>query len=70
MSAERDANWFSGADTNRDPKMIDVRRDAIDFRGEGNRSAGKMDEIAVVKSSVAARGLLSASMWQAFKERR
>jgi len=50
--------------------MIDVRRDAIDFRGEGNRSAGKMDEIAVVKSSVAARGLLSASMWQAFKERR
>ena len=69
MSAQRDANWFAGANTNRDPEMIDVRRNAIDFRREGNRSAGKVNEIAVVESGVAARGLLSASMWQAFKER-
>ena len=70
MSAQRDPDRFAGTDIDRDPKMIDVRRDAIDFGGERNRSAGKVDEVAVVESGVAARGLLSASMWQAFRERR
>lgn len=69
MSTERDADRLAGADADRDPEMIDVGRDTIDFRGERNWSAGKMNQVAMVKSKVAARGLLSASMWQAFRER-
>jgi len=49
--------------------MIDVRRNAIEFRGEGNRPAGKIDKGAVVESNVLTGGLLSASRWQASNER-
>ena len=69
MRAERDTDWFVGTDADRDPEMIDVRRDAIDFRGEGDGSSSEMDKVALVQPKVAPLGLLSASMWQAFKER-
>lgn len=45
--------------------MIDVSRDAIDFRREGNGDAGRMDEIAMVEWQVAMPGTLAMSMWQA-----
>ena len=66
MSAQCDPDRFAGADTDRDPEMIDVRREAIDFRRERDRTADNVNEVPVVESKVAARGLLSASMWQAF----
>jgi len=49
--------------------QVDVRRDAIDFRGEGDGSSSEMDEVALVQPKIIPPGLLSASMWQAFNER-
>ena len=70
MGAQRDSDWFTRADTDRDPEMIDVRRDAIDLGGKRDWVSGKMNEVAVVESRVATRRLLSVSMWQALKEKR
>lgn len=51
--------------------MIDVRRNTIDFRDEFDRSAGKLNEVAVVEAQVIARtALFSASVWQALKEKK
>ena len=50
--------------------MIDVCRDAIDFSRESDRSSDNVNEVAVVQSGEAARCVLSALMWQAFKENR
>jgi hypothetical protein len=69
MRAQRDSDWLTGADADRDPEMIDVRGDAIDLGGKRDWVSGKMNEVAVVESRVAARWLLSASMWQALKEK-
>jgi len=69
LRTERDTDRFAATDADRDPEMIDVRRDAIDFRGEGDGSSSEMDEVALVQPKVIPPGLLSASMWQAFKER-
>jgi hypothetical protein len=45
--------------------VIDVRRDTINFRGEGDWSSGNMNEIAVVKigGTVRARWFASARQW-------
>ena len=65
MGTEGDADRFAGAEADRDPKMIDVRRDAIDFSGEGDWSSGDMNEITVAVAQVLARpALFSALRWQ------
>jgi hypothetical protein len=69
VSAQRDADRFAGSNPDRDPEVIDVRHHPIDLRGEGNRCSGQMDEVAVAESREAARWFLSASVWQALKER-
>jgi hypothetical protein len=71
MGAECDADRCAGAKADRDPEVIDVRRDTIDFRGERDRSSGNMNEIAVVETQVIPRpALFSASVWQALKEKK
>jgi hypothetical protein len=71
VGTECDADRFAGAKADRDPEVIDVRRDTIDFRGEGDWSSGNMNEVAVAKTEVAARpALFFASVWQALKEKR
>ena len=64
MGAERDADWFAGPDSDRDPEVIDVRRHPIDFRGEGDGRAGDMDEIAIVEPNGNPPARLFAAMWQ------
>jgi hypothetical protein len=71
VRTECDADRFAGAKADRDPKVIDVRRDTIDFCGECDRSAGNLNEIAVVETQAIARtALFSASVWQALKEKK
>ena len=71
MSAKGDADRFAGAKADRDPEVIDVRRDPINFRGECDWSSGNMNEIAVAETQVVARpALFSSSVWQALKERK
>jgi hypothetical protein len=71
VGAECDADRFAGAKADRDPEVIDVRRDPINFRGEGDWSSGDMNEIAVPETQVVARPpLFSALMWQALKEKK
>lgn len=65
MSAQRYAHRTVSTCLKSDPEVIDVSRDAIDFRGEGNRDAGRMDEIAMVEWQVAMPGTLAMSVWQA-----
>ena len=48
--------------------MIDVRRDAIDFGGEGNGSAGDVNNFPMSQLEIAALRIFSASMWQAATE--
>jgi hypothetical protein len=70
MRTERDANRLAGAKADRDPEVIDVRRDPVNFRGKRDRSSGNVNEIAVVETEVIARpALFSASMWQRLKEK-
>ena len=70
MGTECEANGPGSGEADRDPEVIDVPRDAIDFRGERDRSSGNMNEIAVAETEVIARlALFSASMWQALKEK-
>ena len=47
MSTERDADGLAVTEADGDPEVIDVRRNAIDFRGEGDWSANNMNEITV-----------------------
>jgi len=69
VSAQRDADRFAYAKADRDPEVIDVRRDPINFRGECDRSSGNMNKITVVEIQVIAwPALFSASVWQALKE--
>jgi hypothetical protein len=71
VSAECDADRFAGAKADRDPEVIDVRRDPINFRGEGDRSSAHVNEVAVAETEVVARSpLFSALMWQALKEKK
>ena len=44
--------------------MVDVRWDAIDFRGEGDGGAGDVNDFAVSKCEIAALGMFSASLCQ------
>lgn len=69
MRAQCDADRFAGAKADRDPEVIDVCRDPINFRGECDWSADNMNEIAVTETEVIARSaLFSASVWQRLKE--
>jgi hypothetical protein len=47
VGAERDPDGFPAPGPDGDPEMIDVRRNAIDFRGESDRSTGDMNKLAV-----------------------
>jgi hypothetical protein len=64
VSAERDANEVTGPETNRDPKVIDVRRDPIGFGGEGNRGAGGVDDVAMMETKIGAGTGVSAAVRQ------
>ena len=44
--------------------MVDVRRDAIDFRGEGDGGAGDVNDFAVSKCEIAALRMFSALLCQ------
>jgi hypothetical protein len=71
MGTECDADGLAGAETDRDPEVIDICRDPIDFRGESDWSPGNMNEIAVAQTPMVARSaLFSASVWQALKEKK
>jgi hypothetical protein len=71
VSAKGDADRFAGAKADRDPEVIDVRRDPINFRSECDWSSGNMNEIAVAETQVVARpARFSTSVWQALKERK
>src|SRR3954470_3003013 len=54
MGAERDADRLAGPDPDRDPKMIDVRRDAVHFRGESDRLPREVDKVAAPEGEIAA----------------
>jgi hypothetical protein len=67
MRAERDADRLAGPDPEGYPKMIDVGRDAIDFRGKGNRTSGEVNKIAVKQAEMRARAVpFCASMRHTF----
>ena len=71
MRTECDADRFAGAKADRDPEVIEVRRDTINFRGECDWSSGNMNEITGAETQVVARAaLFSASVWQALKEKK
>lgn len=69
MRAQSDADRFADADPDRDPEMIDVCRDAIDFGSESDGLAGDMDEVAVVKTRVNRPDAWLVSMRQRLGER-
>ena len=71
VRTECDPDGFAGAKADRDPEVIEVRRDTINFRGECDWSSGDVNEIAVAETQVVARPpLFSALMWQALKEKK
>jgi hypothetical protein len=45
--------------------VIDIGRHAIDFCGEGNRDARRVDKVAMAEWKVAMPGALAVSVWQA-----
>ena len=49
--------------------MIDVGRDAVGFRGEGDGGAGDMNNLAVTKVEIAALRAFSALVWQRVREK-
>jgi hypothetical protein len=65
VSAKRDPNRLAGPDSDRDPEMIDVGRDAIDFSSESDWGSGDMDEVAMVQIgvNVSARSIASVRQW-------
>ena len=46
MSAKRDSKGFVSTDSKSDPEVIDVARDAIDFRGESDGDTRHVDKIS------------------------
>ena len=65
MRAERDPDRLSAASRYADPEVIDVGRDAVDFRGEGDRLPCDPDEITVSKTKPGVPIRLSpALVWQ------
>ena len=62
MGTECDANGFAGAEADGDPEVIDVRGDAIYFRGERDWISDDVNKIAVGETQVVT--LLFASMRQ------
>jgi hypothetical protein len=48
MRAERDAQRTEITHPDRDPKVIDVARDLVDFRGERDRFARHADDRSVL----------------------
>ena len=67
VRAERDPNRFARPNADGDPKVIDVRGDTIEFRGESDGRSGEVDEIAVITRKGGAFGEVAAAMRQAFK---
>jgi len=59
MRTERDPDRLDGTCIEGDPKVIDVRRNAIDFGREGNDFSGDVNELAVVKLKRTAVSALS-----------
>jgi hypothetical protein len=55
MRAQGDADRFAGADADRNPEMIYVRRDAIDFGGESDGCSCYVNEVPVVQTKVGSR---------------
>jgi hypothetical protein len=49
--------------------VVDVGRDAVAFRGEGDRGAGDVNNLAVTKVERAALGGFSTSVWQELRRR-
>lgn len=50
VGAECDADRFACPDSDRDPKMINVSGNAVDFRRERDGSSGDVDKVAVLEA--------------------
>ena len=68
MRAEGDTDRLARPGAERDPKVIDVGRYAIDFSGEGDRRAGDMNQIAVAEIRIGVPPWMSMSMRQSLRE--
>ena len=68
VRAEGDTDRFARARAECDPEVIDVRRHAIDFGGEGNGRARDVNQIAVAKLRIAVPASLLVSMRQPLRE--
>ena len=70
MGTECDADRPASAEVDGDPEVIDVRRDRIDFRDEGNWSSDNMNEITIAEAELLeGSALFSPSIRQAVKEK-
>src|SRR5664279_409144 len=65
MSAERDSEGFIAADPDGNPEMIDIGRDAVGFRGEGDRHARQVHKLPMPQWKVVMLTALAVSMGQA-----
>ena len=70
VRAEGDTDRFARARARAkcDPKVIDVRRHAIDFGGEGNGRTRDVNQIAVAKLRIGVSSSLLVSMRQPLRE--
>ena len=64
MRAQSDANGFAGAYPDGNPKVIDVTRKPVGFRGESDWGARHVHKLSVSELKLPVLAALAVSMWQ------
>jgi hypothetical protein len=64
MGAKCYAQGFAVGHSEGDPEVIDVARNFVGFRGEGDRYSRHADEVSIAQLEVSVLTALAMSVWQ------